>query len=126
MFLPSLVCASEVTADVHQCVSACPSFMFSPGGISLHAALPFFSIRFRSLRFGASNDFVCNSFTYLEFLYLRYLFSYAIFISACFHLRCHSGLSLLVWDFSNHFLLSPLMMWYLSISSLRGGVSFHS
>ena len=44
VFLPSLVCTSEVTADVHQCVSVCPSFLFySPGCIPLHAALPFFS-----------------------------------------------------------------------------------
>ena len=31
VFLPNLVCASEVTADVHQCVSACLSFMFFSG-----------------------------------------------------------------------------------------------
>ena len=31
---------------------------FSPGHMSLHAALSFFSVWFRSLRFGASNEFV--------------------------------------------------------------------
>ena len=42
VFLPNLVCASEVTNDVHQGVSASTSFMFSPGCISLHVACPFF------------------------------------------------------------------------------------
>ena len=42
VFLPNLVCASEVSDDVRQGVSACTSFMFSPGCISLHVALPFF------------------------------------------------------------------------------------
>ena len=92
---------------------------FSPGCISLHAALFFFlSVWFRSLRFGALNEFVflknsfvwlvrtlgfgcfcgessfffCSLFTYLELLYLRY-FSYAVFISACFNLRYRSALS---------------------------------
>ena len=33
VFLPSLVCSSEVNADVHWCVSACPSLLFFPGCI---------------------------------------------------------------------------------------------
>ena len=50
MFLLNLVCVLEVSVYVF-CV-------FSPGYISLHAALFFLFVWFRSLRFGASNEFV--------------------------------------------------------------------
>ena len=105
---------------------------FSPGCISLHAALYFFSL----VSFGASNEFVflkdcfvwlvrtfgfgcfcgessfffCASFTYLELLYLRY-FSYTVFISTCFNLRYRSVLSRM--GFSQFLLLMrQLVEWF--------------
>ena len=50
-FLPYLVCASEVTINVHQDVSASTYFVFFSWLHSLHAALPFFS--FHSVSFVA-------------------------------------------------------------------------
>ena len=49
---------------------------FSPGCISLHAALFFFSVWFCSLRFGASNELV--------FVY----YYICIFLKDCFCLAC--------------------------------------
>ena len=98
VFLPSLVCASEVTADVHLCVFCVSVFSVFLRVAYLYMQLSLFisPFGFVRCRFGASDDFVCDVFSCLEFLYLRFLLSYAVSISACFDLQCCSGLRLLV------------------------------
>ena len=44
VFLPNLLCVSEVTNDVHQCVSACTSLTFFSGLHIITCGSPFLSL----------------------------------------------------------------------------------
>ena len=66
-----LVFTLEVTAEVHQCVSECLSFVSFLRIAYLYMQLSLFTLH--SVSFDvASDDFVSDSFTYIVFLYLRY------------------------------------------------------
>ena len=99
-FLPYLVCASEVTDNVHQDISACTYFVFSPGCILYMRLSPFSFHSFSSVALRCFEWIRLRFVTSLEFLYLRYFFSYVVFIWLFFVLRYRSNLGLLVCDFN--------------------------
>ena len=103
VFLPNLICVSEVTDDVHQCVSACPSFMFFSGLNIFTCCSLFFSLH--SVSFIASNDFV--------FVY----YCICIFLKDCFCLaRANARLRLV---FSVSLLFRLRFFTYLELLYLR-------
>ena len=68
MFLPNLVCVSEVSDDIHQGIAACTSFVSFLRVAYLYMRLSFFSLRLVS--FTALRCFERIRFSVLLYLYI--------------------------------------------------------